>query len=448
MGSTYFGLDIGSSFIKAAILDLDELRVVHTERAPFPPFLDGLPHLRREVDPHAVLARAGDLLQSLRSIEQRCDGLVLCGQMHGFVLVDKDGNPRSNYISWLDQRVTPAEFESMSSAITAAELHEIGNEFRPSIAAPILSSLARSGELHGGSPVSIADFIAARFCNARPVLDPTQAAAFGPLRLSTLAWHDGVIAKLGLTDLNWPRVAAQGEQVGSWNGVPCYATIGDQQCALAGALLRERELSINAGTGSQVASIAGDPNSDSLQTRPYFDGRFLRTITHIPAGRALSSLIRLLTEAGGLSEEEAWPRIIEAVAKTPHTDLRAGVSFFPGPCGSRGFLDNLHEGNLTMGHVFRAVFECMAANYAECARRLDTWESLRGCVFSGGIARRVDVLRDLTRAALGLPHRLSPHPEDTLFGLLVLARAFRDRIPVAEAASAVARAHALDEAYD
>jgi sugar (pentulose or hexulose) kinase len=435
----FYGLDVGTSFLKAAVLDLDAVQLRHTVRAPFPGFLAGLPPMHREVDPGAVLAQAVELLEQLQSAAPRCDGLVLCGQMHGFVLVDERGNPLSHYVSWLDQRVSPDEFQSLGAEINATELHETGNELRPSIAAPLLAWLARRGELPGGTaiPVSVADFIAARLCGSRPILDATQAAAFGALRLSTLTWHEDVAEKLGVQGLAWPEVRPTGTMTGRWRGVPCYATIGDQQCALAGALLREDELSVNIGTGSQVAAITADPISDSLQTRPYFDGRFLRTITHIPAGRALSALIRLFTELGGPSEEEAWPRIEAAVAEVPETDVRAGASFFPGPCGSSGFLENLHEGNLSAGHVFRAVFESMAANYAACARRLDVRETLRGCVLSGGIARRIGVIRDLTCAALGLPHRLSPHAEDTLFGLLVLARAFRDGLTVAEATQAV-----------
>jgi hypothetical protein len=43
----------------------------------------------------------------------------------------------------------------------------------------------------------------------------------------------------------------------------------------------------------------------------------------------------------------------------------------------------------------------------------------------------------LTAAALGLPSRLSPHPEDTLFGLMVLAQAFSGRRSSVRAATEV-----------
>jgi sugar (pentulose or hexulose) kinase len=419
----FLGIDIGSSFLKAAILDADRGTIGETCRIPFPDFLPGLPPAHCEADPAAVM-RAVDALLSRLPLAQ-IDGVVLCGQMHGFVLVDEGGRAVSNYISWLDQRVSAEVFAEISARITEEERHELGNEFRPAIALSQMYWLREHGHLPAGAtPVSIADFVAGQLCGSLPVLDPTQAAAFGALRLRTLGWHEQVIAKLGLDGLRWPEVNCAGSTVGNWRGAACFSTIGDQQCALAGALLQPGELSVNAGTGSQVAMTADVLSPVTHQTRPYFDGLYLQTITHIPSGRALRALIGLLTELGDVAEDEAWQRIEQGVAATPATDMVAGITFFPGPCGDRGFLQNLHEGNLTVGHVFRAVFASMARNYAACARRIDPDATARRVVFSGGVARRLELLRQLTEAELGLPSRLSPDAEDTLYGLLVLALAF------------------------
>ena len=398
------GLDVGTSFLKAAAIDLEGGELVRTERVPIP----------SEPDPRRILGAARELLARVEG-----HGLVVCGQMHGFVLVDARGEPVSDYVSWTDQRVTAEEFAGMSALVGERERAELGNEFRSSIAVSQLWWMKRHGVLPAGAtPVSIGDFVAARMAGVTPVMEPTQAASFGALRLSTLAWHAGVIGKLGLESLRWPEVRPSGSRIGEWRGGPVFAAVGDQQCALAGALLAPRELSVNIGTGSQVAMLADAPEDGAWQTRPYFGGRFLRTITHIPGGRALSALMGLLTEIGGVSEEEAWERIEPAAA----TDLRAGVAFFPGACGDRGFVENLHEGNMKVGHVFRAAFESMAGNYAGCARRLDPEGRCERVVFSGGVARRLDVLRELTAEAVGLPARVSPHVEDTLNGLMVLGR--------------------------
>jgi sugar (pentulose or hexulose) kinase/aminoglycoside phosphotransferase (APT) family kinase protein len=448
----FIAIDVGSSFIKAAILDMDALELRHTQRLPFPGFVPGLPPLYREVAAAAILAAVEDLLSRIVPHAPQCAGVAICGQMQGFVLVDGRGEPVSNYVSWLDQRVTSAEFDEFALHVTPEHRRELGNEFRPGIALPLLYWLRRHGALPPGgapggapgeaTPVSIADFVVSRLCHAPAVMDPTQAAAFGALRIADMRWHEEVIGRLGLESVRWPEVVPTGSAVGTWRGAPCYASIGDQQCAIAGALLEEGELSVNIGTGSQLSLIHGAPIDDAaaaahLQLRPYFDGRFLRTITHIPGGRALAALVGLLTELGGPSEEEAWRRIEPAAAALTATDLRANTAFSPGPCGHGGALENLHEGNMTAGHVFRAVFESMARNYRTCALRLDPEGDATHAVFSGGVARRLPILRELTAAQLGMGYRLSPHPEDTLFGLMVLARAFRDGSSVRAATDAV-----------
>lgn len=437
----FFGVDVGSSFIKGAILDLEKLEIRSARRLPFPDFTDGLRVGHREVDPALILDAVEGVLAGMIGQEPHCDGLVLCGQMHGFVLVDALGQAASNYISWLDRRVSTEEFDALRATLSEGELRELGNEFRPAIAVPMLCWLRQHGCLPTGSvtPVSIADFVAGRLCHARPIMEPTQAAAFGGLKLGSTNWHDEILERFGLSSLDWPEVRPTGSVVGVWRGVPCYASVGDQQCALAGALLGPREISVNIGTGSQIAMITSSLPADTLQTRPYFDGQFLRTITHIPGGRALSALVHLLIELGGTSEEEAWPRIQAAVEATPTTDVQAEIAFFPGPFGDRGSLNNLHEGNLQVGAVFRAVFESMARNYVATSRQLDVACTADRIVFSGGVARQLHVVRDLTASALERPYRLSPHPEDTMFGLLVLALAFSGQQPAVSAASELVR---------
>ena len=71
--------------------------------------------------------------------------------------------------------------------------------------------------------------------------------------------------------------------------VPIYVGIGDHQCSLLGAGLVERHtLSINLGTGAQVSTLEDKWTPQEAETRPYFSGQMLNTITHIPGGRALA----------------------------------------------------------------------------------------------------------------------------------------------------------------
>ena len=79
---------------------------------------------------------------------------------------------------------------------------------------------------------------------------------------------------------------------------------------------------------------------------------------------------------------------------------------------------------MTIGHLFRAMLSGMADNYSACADRISPKRDWSRLVFSGGVALKNRVLRQLVCERLGPNHRLAPTNEDTLFGLLVLSLAF------------------------
>jgi sugar (pentulose or hexulose) kinase len=200
--------------------------------------------------------------------------------------------------------------------------------------------------------------------------------------------------------------------------------VGDQQSALLGSFLEERELSLNIATGSQVSLLSRDCELGDYQTRPYFDGHYLKTITHIPAGRAVNALIRLLTEisAPATEADPIWDYIQKQVQKTPNTDLGVEISFFRSPLGDEGKIAHMREENMTVGHLFSAVFKTMAENYHRCALRLSPGREWERLVFSGGLALNAPVLQQAILEKFGRPaYRINELKEDTLTGLLILA---------------------------
>jgi sugar (pentulose or hexulose) kinase len=165
------------------------------------------------------------------------------------------------------------------------------------------------------------------------------------------------------------------------------------------------------------------------QTRPFFDGKYLNIVTHIPAGRALGVLVELLTEIPRAHsiELDAWEYIARAAAQVRATDLRVDLAFFASAGGDRGAIENIREDNLTIANLFRAAFENMAENYFACAQRLSPTRAWERLVFSGGLAQKFDTLRRIIAEKFGAPYRICPASEDTLFGLLLLARVYSGR---------------------
>lgn len=439
---TFLALDLGTSFIKGASVDADTAAITHIHRVPFPDPIPGLPPLFCEVDPRAILTATRELIAKLAPHAPDCEGIVMCGQMQGLVLTDEHAAPLSNYISWRDQRARMPHpsgagtyFDRLLARVTPTERQQTGSEWKPSLPVSALFWLAEQKQLPRADavPSALSDFVLANLCGAMPTIEATNASVHGVLNLETRDWQRTVIANLGLAALRFPELRRAGEIVG-WldlNGkrVPWYTPLGDQPTALVGALLREGELSINISTGSQVARLTPRLALADCQTRPFFDGKFLNLITHIPAGRSLTALVNLLTEIARArnAEMEAWEYVVRAAEQIAETDLRVNLAFFTGACGDHGAIENIREDTLTVGHIFRAAFENMAENYSACAQRLAPARDWERVVFSGGLAQKIALLRRLIAEKFAVPTRGCPTSEDTLLGLTLLARAFSGR---------------------
>jgi sugar (pentulose or hexulose) kinase len=452
----FIGIDLGTSFIKAALLDLETSQVRQVRRTPFPAPIRNPNPLRVEYDCGAIVEMVRTLVAELAADSVAYEGVVMCTQMSCLVLTDHRGQARSNCIAWRDQRALETHpsgsgsyYEVLKKKLSAQQKRELGNELPPGAPINFLFWMAERGELEPGLvPVSLADFVLSTLCGSSPCIESTNAMAFELLRLETLAWHEEVIKELGLAKLAWPAIRPHNTvagymRIGS-SDVPCYPAIGDYQCALAGALLNESELSLNISTGSQVSRMTSRLTLGNYQTRPFFDGKFTNTLSHLPAGRSLNVLVDLLTELNtdsGSTNPDPWEYIARAAAAAGSTDLEVNLSFFPGPCGHQGSISNIQETNLTVGNLFRASFDNMAQNYYDCALRIWPDRSWKNIVFSGGLARKLSLLREIIAERFGTPFRLCPLEEDTMLGLMVLARVFSGRAESVQQAMSEFRRH-------
>ncbi len=451
----FLALDLGTSFLKGAVLELEKAEIHHISRTPFPAPVTGLPARYIEVDPTAIVRVTQLLLDQLAAVAPDAVGIVITSQMHGIVLTDAHGKAISNVVTWQDQRILDPNdrgkgsyYDRLSEQISPATLAATGNGLKPSLPLCTLAWWADKGQLPDGAiPASLPDYVLSKLSGSPAVCEPTMAASLGMLDLTTGDWHQGMLRELGLKRLSWPRVVDLGapsyELTVGARRLPCYAPVGDHQCALVGALLQSGELSLNISTGSQLSVIVPRFIPGLYETRPYFDAGYLQAITRIPAGRALNALVGLLTElaeAEGYTVHDPWATIAAAVEATPQTDMHMDVSFFASPVGERGEMANLSEENLQVGHLFRAAFQAMARNYQLCAERLAPPQPSTRLVFSGGLAQRFESLREEIATRFGLPYRTCPTSEDTLLGLLALARVAAGHTPnVADSVSPIGK---------
>jgi len=439
---SFLGIDLGTSFIKGAVLNLEWRRLEHVRRAPLPPPLANANPLLCEVDPTAILTAVRALIAELAPHAPDCEGMVMCSQMHGMVLMNKRGEAESNCITWRDQRALMPHpsgegsyFDELTRRLDPQQVRQLGNELDPGRPLCYLFWFKEQGSLAPDlTPASVPDFVLSVLCGCALGAEMTNAAAYSALNLETSSWHEAVIERLGLNHLRWPVLRRQGEVAGYFhlNGkpVPCYAPVGDYQCALAGALFGAEELSLNIATGSQISRLMPALNLGDYQTRPFFDGQFLITFTGGPAGRSLNVLVDLLCEmakAQGVELQDPWKWIAKAAAEVTDTDLEVDLNFFGAPHLGQGQITNIRGSNLTVGQLFRAAFKHMADSNFDFALRLWPEKAWKNLLFSGGLACKLEGLREAIQKRFATGYRITPFDADTLFGLLILASVFSGR---------------------
>ena len=433
----YIAIDIGTSYVKGGIVDTESLALGDVRRTSSPELIKQEEPLFQEFDPDGIVSIVRELIEELLDAVESCQGVLMCGQMSGLVLCSEEGRPLSTYISWQDSRCLMPHpsgegtyFDLFTERVGNDARRRLGNEFRPGMPLAFLYWLRERNEMPDDQPtipVTLPDFVAANLCKARPVMDLT--ATCGSVDVRNMAFPQDLIDRLGLSDLQWPEIVDYKTRVGECyiggKHFPVYAPVGDQQCALAGMLLMPGELSINISTGSQVAMISDTADVGNYQVRAYFDGKFLRTISHVPAGRALNVIMDLLTEISanqGLETDKAWDYFFEQADATECSDLEVNLALFPSPVPGPGGIVNMREDNVTVGHVARACLERMSAYYEILSQRIAPERDCQQIVLSGGISNKSDLLRRRIVERLGGEYRLAADAEDTLLGLMVLGR--------------------------
>jgi sugar (pentulose or hexulose) kinase len=437
----FIGLDLGSTSIKGAVLDVERDVVDSVKSRPFPDALGGLPTSHFEVDPRAVVTETRAVLDELLACTTDVEGVVVCSQMGGVLVCDRRGSLLTNYLSWRDQRVLGQHpdddgsyIEHLQRRTTPEDLARAGNELRPGSAASLLFWLQESGALAQKDVVAmnIGDYVVSQLCGSPPKTEPTLA--LGTLNLETgqplEAWFD----RLDLGHVRWPELTEVTQPAGLLSHdrlshpIPVYPAVGDQQAALLGADLAAGELSLNISTGSQVSLLTESLQPGKYQTRPYFRGQFLNTITHLPAGRSLNALLALLGElaaAEGYALRDPWSTISNAVEQVTASDLDVNLAFFAGTMGTQGHIRNMRLENLTVGKLFHAAFRHMAENFLQCAEQLSPATEWQRVVLSGGLPQKLPSLRQMIEERFACPIRAVNIAEETFAGLLSLARMTR-----------------------
>ncbi len=392
-------VDVGGTFLKGLRVEIAQegnYRVLRTELTPVREISDG----GRVLDSEYLLSAVQGFLREMKPTNGRCHGIGVTGQMHGLVLVDRQLKAKTPIYTWRsDLAMGDQEVEwsipSLTQRLGPSIIRATGNELRTGIPVQTLVALRENFPLkHKIYVHSLISFVANSLVGVETTnkIHSTDAASLGLYDVIAGAWHQELVHELRLENFQLPMPVSEIEGIGINEEFQCpvLVALGDHQTNMVGVGLELDEFSVNLATGGQVSRITEIPK-ESLQLRPFFDGKFLHCVTHIPAGRSMNVLISLFSNELSGSTDYAWKIVSEATRKCHSSTLRINNSFFESSYGSVGSITNIDESNLHLGSIFRATCDSIVNMVQDAAVKLDC-VSLDKMVLSGGLLTRFEPL--------------------------------------------------------
>ncbi len=258
-------------------------------------------------------------------------------------------------------------------------------------------------------------------------------------------WDVALVRRLGLPAALLPPVRPSGSVAGGLRGpvaaecglragLPVHTALGDNQAAYLGSVAApEGTLLLNVGTGAQIsawrAEFAALPG---VEARPLPGGGYLLVGAGLSGGRSYALLAGLFRQAGEalcgarVSEAALYARLNALAAEVaPGADGLVCAPWFAGSRRDpalRASFSGLTAGNLTPGHLARALLEGLANDlatfHAEMAPALPPARRLVG---AGNAVRSNRVLREALAGRFGLPLAVPACAEPAAAGAALLA---------------------------
>jgi sedoheptulokinase len=434
-------IDFGTSSIKSAIVDLKSGEFSFVQSHASGECCSALPR-HYEVSPSQLRERFIAICDHyLTDLAIDYEGIVICSEKNGFVALDADNSPITNYISWKDER-SLEELEGVDTFSLVVE--GLGDQFwaitgwRPGPGLPYMNvtHLARQARIKGECKiVSLPEWLALCSGDSNDVVHDSM--------LHGLCFYDVRAKIVSETLVEWVEdltgvrcrfnsVAPTGSISGYWHvagrRIPIYIGIGDHQTSVLGAgNLPGETISVNIGTGSQVAVIDPEIVPREVELKPYFDSRDLVVVTRIPGGRALAGYVGFLGDvvrASGGTEADFWDMLYQL---DETSILESSLKFDLATFGSAwnyqggGKITNIGDGTFTLENYLASLLLSFTQQYVDLMRVFDPQHRISTCVLSGGVPRRIPVLNRLVQRMSGYETKPATEVDESLIGLRALA---------------------------
>lgn len=399
------GIDIGTTSVCGILIDAATGCVEKSVTQNSNAFIEGCAKWEKIQSVDKIMTVATEILEDLIAESSDVGVIGVTGQMHGIVYTDKDGNAVSPLYTWQDGRgnlpykdTTYAKYlNSFSGYGNVTDFYNVENGIKPECAV---------------SYCTIHDYFVMRLCELKkPIMHTSDAASFGCYDLENHRFYYDCTAEI---TGNY-RIA------GEYKGIPVSIAIGDNQASVFSTLADEDDVLVNIGTGSQI-SVISDKIADSAQieTRPYFEGKYLLAGAALCGGRAYSLLKSFYAKTFGyikkFDDDEVYKIMNDMLKDAKESSFKVDTRFAGTRLNSEitGGISGITTENFTPSALTYGVLCGMADELLDLYKQMGVRKS--GIVGSGNGIRKNRVLVKIFEEKFGAKMKIPKHLEEAAVG--------------------------------
>lgn len=410
-------IDFGASRIKSVLLQND-IFVNNID------YLPPMPCSSNDIKYEVPITHIKDIFYNIikYNINNNIDSIFICSEQHGFALMN-DNNFITEYISWKDNRATE-EIDGISTIEFIK--HKLPN-FKQSTGMNIKAGIPAINLLHMMRKKSI----------PKKIKILSLPEIFGGNKI-----HSTMLAGLGIWDIykkekyqdlfnlysdmgyditfNEPAYDIEVANILE-NNIRLYTAVGDNQCAVLGSNLKDNDLIINMGTGSQIAKLDQLDINAEMEQRPYFNSKTLSVITHIPSGRALNCFLGFIDEcfkyaSSAMSVWELFDDI--KLRDIINSSISFNLKVFDSAYGfeNGGSVNLIKENNFNINNYISSLLKSYIEQYFEIMDEYSV--KYNRILLSGGIPKKIKLIKEYIEYNKNISVFVNEFKEDeTLYGL-------------------------------
>lgn len=404
------GIDIGTTSVCGVLIDATTGCVEKSVTKNSSAFIEGCADWEKIQSVNKIMTVATDILESLIAASSEVGAIGVTGQMHGIVYTDKDGDAVSPLYTWQDGRgnlpykdVTYAKYlNSFSGYGNVTDFYNTENGIKPESAV---------------SYSTIHDYFVMQLCGLKkPIIHTSDAASFGCYDLENNRFNYACTAEI----TGDYRIA------GEYKGIPVSVAIGDNQASVFSTLANEEDILVNIGTGSQI-SVISDKIADNMQveTRPYFENKYLIVGAALCGGRAYSMLKNFYAELLGyikrVDDDEVYRIMNDMLRNAKSSSFKVDTRFAGTRLNSEitGGISGITTENFTPSALTYGVLCGMTDELLNMYEKMGICKS--GIVGSGNGIRKNKALVRIFEERLGAKMKIPSHLEEAAFGAAMFA---------------------------